>query len=83
LSQLSGGVNSRRPAIFLTNIYWRIDVTEVDGGTLGQDDQGHSTLTFDLTPTMGVSRKAAAIKLNRPNMQFLGKVEVTLTAQRI
>jgi hypothetical protein len=60
-----------------------IDVTEIDGGTLGQDDQGHGTLTFDLTPTMGVSRKSAVIKLKRPKMKYLGKVEVTMTAQRI
>lgn len=60
-----------------------IDVTEVDGGTLGQDDQGQSTLDFDLTPTMAPSTKSAIIKLKRPNMQFLGKVKVTMTAQRI
>jgi hypothetical protein len=60
-----------------------IDVTEVDGGTLGGDDTGQSTLTFDLTPTMAPSTKSATISLHRPNMNFLGKVVVTMTAQRV
>ena len=60
-----------------------IDVTEVDKGTLGQDDQGQSTLTFDLTPTMAPSTKSATISLKRPNMSYQGKAKVTLTAQRV
>ncbi len=59
-----------------------IDVTEVDKGTLGQDDQGQGTLTFDLTPNMKPSTKAASIRLKRPNMSYKGKVKVTMTAQR-
>jgi hypothetical protein len=60
-----------------------IDVTEVDKGTLGQDDQGQATLTFDLTPTMAPSTQSATISLKRPNMGFHGKVKVTLTAQQV
>ena len=59
-----------------------IDVTEVDKGTLGQDDQGQSTLTFDLTPTMVPSTKSATISLKRPTMSYQGKVKVTMTAQQ-
>jgi hypothetical protein len=59
-----------------------IDVTEVDKGTLGQDDQGQSTLTFDLTPTMAPSTKSAIISLKRPDMSYQGKVKVNLTAQQ-
>ncbi len=60
-----------------------IDVTEVDKGTLGQDDQGQSTLTFDLEPTMAPSVKTATIGLKRPNMNVNGTVKVTMTAQRV
>ncbi|HEU4387499.1 MAG TPA: hypothetical protein VFV34_06860 [Blastocatellia bacterium] len=59
-----------------------IDVTEVDKGTLGQDDQGQSTLSFDLTPTMSPSTKSAVISLKRPDMSYLGKVKVNMTAQQ-
>ena len=58
-----------------------IDVTEIDKGTLGQDDQGSGTLTFDLKPNMTPSSKTATISLKRPNMSFLGKVKVTMSAQ--
>ena len=61
---------------------YAIDVTEVDKGTLGQDDQGQSTLTFDLTPNMAPSTKSATISLKRPNMSYQGKVKVTMTAQQ-
>ena len=60
-----------------------IDVTEVDKGTLGQDDQGQSTLTFDLDPTMVPSVKTATIGLKRPSMNVNGTVKVTMTAQRV
>jgi hypothetical protein len=60
-----------------------LDVTEVDGGTLGQDDQGQGTVTFDMTPTMAPSTKPVTISLKRPDMSFLGKVKVTMTAQRV
>jgi len=59
-----------------------IDVTEVDKGTLGQDDYGQSTLTFDLMPTMAPSTKSATISLKRPNMSYQGKVKVIMTAQQ-
>ncbi|HEV7858254.1 MAG TPA: hypothetical protein VGO91_06455 [Pyrinomonadaceae bacterium] len=59
-----------------------IDVTEVDKGTLGQDDQGQATLNFDLTPTMTPTTQSATISLKRPNMNFHGKVKVTMTAQQ-
>jgi hypothetical protein len=58
-----------------------MDVTEVDKGTLGQDDYGQGTVTFDLTPTMAPSTKSVTISLKRPTMKFQGKVKVTLTAQ--
>ena len=61
---------------------YTIDVTEKDKGTLGQDDQGQGTLTFDLTPNMAPSTKSATISLKRPNMSYEGKVKVTLTAQQ-
>jgi hypothetical protein len=60
-----------------------IDVVEVDKGTLGQDDQGQGTLTFDLTPTMAPSSKTATIQLKRPNMKYDGTVKVTMSAQRV
>lgn len=59
-----------------------IDVTEVDKGTLGQDDQGQGSVTFDLTPDMAPSTKFATISLKRPNMSYDGKVKVTMSAQR-
>jgi hypothetical protein len=62
---------------------YTIDVTEVDKGTLGQDDQGQSTLNFDLTSDMAPSTKSADISLKRPSMSFQGKVRVTMTAQRV
>lgn len=60
-----------------------IDVTEVDKGTLGQDDQGQGTVNFDLTSDMAPSTKPVTISLKRPNMSFQGKVKVTMTAQRV
>ena len=60
-----------------------IDVTEVDGGTLGKDDIGQSTVTFDLKPDMAPTTKTATIDLKRPSMAKVnGKVKVTLSAQR-
>jgi len=60
-----------------------IRVEEVDKGTLGQNEEGVGTLTFELTPTMGPSPQSTDITLHRPNMQGkpLGKVAVTMTAQ--
>jgi hypothetical protein len=40
-------------------------------------------VTFDLTGTMAPSTKSATIPLKRPNMNELGKVQVTLVAQRV
>ena len=57
-------------------------MTEVDKGTLGQGDYGQSTLTFDLMPTMAPSTKSATISLKRPNMNYQGKVKVTMSAER-
>src|SRR5690242_16064281 len=51
-----------------------IDVTEVDKGTLGQDDYGQGTVSFDLTPSMAASTKEVTISLKRPNSNYLGKV---------
>lgn len=62
---------------------FNIDVTEVDGGTLGKDDTGHGSITFDLTPTMGSTSKSVTVSLKRPNMSYLGKVKVTLKAIQI
>ena len=61
---------------------YTIDVTEVDKGTLGKDDYGQGTLTFDLTPTMAPSTKSVTIDLKRPDMKYQGKVKVTMSAQR-
>jgi hypothetical protein len=61
-----------------------IDVTEVDGGTLGRDDIGQGTVTFDLTPDMAPQTRSATISLKRPNMtKYDGKVKVTISAQRV
>jgi hypothetical protein len=60
---------------------FQIDLTEVDKGTLGQDDYGSSSISFDLTPNMTPSSKTATISLKRPNMQYLGKVKVAMSAQ--
>lgn len=58
-----------------------IDVTEVDKGTLGQDDQGHGTVTLDLAPAMTPVTKGVDISLKRPDMGYQGKVNVKLSAQ--
>jgi hypothetical protein len=61
-----------------------IECTEVDKGTLGQDDIGQSTLTFDLTPDMKPSTKTATISLKRPNMKkYNGKAKIVMSAQRV
>jgi hypothetical protein len=60
---------------------FNVDLTEVDKGTLGQDDVGQGTITFDLKPGMSPASKSATIDLKRPNMKFLGKVKVTMSAQ--
>jgi hypothetical protein len=59
-----------------------ITVTEVDKGTLGQDDVGSGALNFDLESDMAPSTKPLTISLKRPGMGFEGKVKVTMTAQR-
>ncbi len=60
-----------------------ISVVEVDKGTLGQDDTGSGTITFDLKPDMAAQTKYVTIDLKRPNMKELGKVKVGLVAQRV
>ncbi len=87
------GLNVVSPGPFQTGPYnvspgklskrFAITVTEVDKGTLGQDDEGFGTLTFELAPTMAPSTKSTSITLHRPNMQGkpLSEVEVTMTAQ--
>jgi hypothetical protein len=60
-----------------------VDVTEVDKGTLGQDDEGGGTVTLEMTPTMAPLSRTVTIPLKRPDMKFLGKVNVTLSAQRV
>jgi hypothetical protein len=61
-----------------------ITVREIDKGTLGQDDEGVGWVTFDLTGTMAPDTRSVTIPLKRPNMKSeLGKVKVTLTAQRV
>jgi hypothetical protein len=64
------------------NKLFSISVVEVDKGTLGQDDTGSGSITFDLQPDMAAQTKYAAIDLKRPNMKELGKVKVGLIAQR-
>jgi len=85
-----GGVKSigKRVATYdidngtLSNMF-TITVREIDKGTLGQDDEGVGWVTFDLTGTMAPATKSATIDLKRPNMNELGKVKVTMTAQRV
>lgn len=60
-----------------------VDVTEVDGGTLGQDDQGSGSVSIAMTPGMSPVSKTVTIPLHRPKMNFNGKVNVTLSAQRV
>ena len=77
---------NRRVAVYSVNTAtlskrFTIDVTEVDGGTLGKDDIGQSTVTFDLKPGMAPEAKSVTIPLKRPNMKYDGKVKVTLSAQ--
>lgn len=61
-----------------------VTVREIDKGTLGQDDEGVGSVSFDLTGTMAPVTKSATIPLKRPNMKKkLGKVKVTLAAQRV
>lgn len=62
---------------------YAVEVTEVDKGTLGQDDIGQGTITLDLTPDMAPETMSATIPLKRPNMKYNGKVKVTLSAQRV
>ena len=85
-----GGVKSIGKRIATYNIAsgtlskkFTITVREIDKGTLGQDDDGVGSVTFDLTGTMALSTKSATIPLKRPNMNELGKVQVTLVAQRV
>jgi len=59
-----------------------VDVTEVDKGTLGQDDYGQAVIQFDLTPGMSPKTQTATIDLKRPSMKKKnGTVKVTLSAQ--
>jgi hypothetical protein len=58
-----------------------VNVKEVDGGTLGGDDEGQGYITFDLTPSTGISTKDVTLSLARDKMKPLGKVKVTMTAQ--
>lgn len=62
---------------------YAVEVTEVDKGTLGQDDIGQGIITLDLTPDMAPATMSATIPLKRPNMKYNGKVKVTLSAQRV
>lgn len=86
-----GGVKSigKRIATYTVNggklsKKFTLTVREIDKGTLGQDDEGVGWVTFDLTSTMAPATKSATIGLKRPNMKGkLGKVKVTLTAQRV
>ena len=58
-----------------------IDVTEVDKGTMGQDDYGQGSVTLDLAPNMKPQTEYVTISLKRPNMQYQGKVKVGISAQ--
>jgi len=58
-----------------------VDVTEVDKGTLGQDDYGSGTIQFELTPGMAPKTQTATITLKRPKMKTNGAVKVTMSAQ--
>lgn len=72
---VNGGTLSKR---------FTVDVTEVDKGTLGQDDYGQATFNFDLTSDMAPITKNATINLKRPNMKKRnGKVKVVMSAQRV
>ena len=59
-----------------------VDVTEVDKGTLGQDDYGQAVVQFDLTPGMAPKTQTATIGFKRPSMKNNnGTVKVKLSAQ--
>jgi len=58
-----------------------LDVTEVDKGTLGQDDTGQGVIQFDLTPGMAPKTQSAVINLYRPKMSKNGAVKVLMSAQ--
>ncbi len=58
-----------------------VDVTEVDKGTLGQDDYGQAVVEFDLVPGMKPKSQTTTINLKRPNMNVNGAVKVTMSAQ--
>jgi hypothetical protein len=60
-----------------------VELTEVDGGTLGGDDTGQAAVTIDLSPDMAPAVVSTTIPLKRPNMKYEGKVKVTLAAQRV
>jgi hypothetical protein len=57
-------------------------VTEVDKGTLGQDDYGSGTISFDMTPTMALLTRSVTIDLHRPKMKTNGQVTVTMIADK-
>ena len=48
---------------------------------MGQDDYGQGTVTLDLVPNMQPTTKYVTVSLKRPNMQYLGKVKVGISAQ--
>ncbi|MCU0227521.1 MAG: hypothetical protein MUF01_07760 [Bryobacterales bacterium] len=62
---------------------FEFDGTEVDGGTLGKDDQGQGSITFTLTPNMAPEVKYVTMSLKRPRMKTNGKVKVGLLAEGI
>lgn len=57
-----------------------IAVTDVDGGVYGKDDFGVGKITIEMKPSMADTYKSTIIKLKRPDMNFNGKVKVTLKA---
>ena len=59
-------------------------VTEEDSGTLGADDYGSGTVSFDLTSSMAPIYKSATMDLYRDHMKKTdGKLKVTLKAYAV
>jgi hypothetical protein len=61
-----------------------IALTEEDSGTLGADDHGSGTISFDLSSSMSPAYKSATMDLFRDHMNKTdGKVKVTLKAYKV
>jgi hypothetical protein len=62
---------------------FQVDVTEVDKGTLGEDDHGVKKIEFDLNNGMSSTTKTLNIPLSRPHSKQNGEVQVKMTARLV